>query len=66
MNENCTFIAGGTGLRPVVSGVPRETWGVARALGGKSLRNVHRRFAGEIRRDAGFNRPEAYSTIVLA
>ena len=58
-----TFAPGGTGLRPVVSGVPPETGCLARAVAGEFLRNVNRRFAGEIRRDAGFDRPEACSTI---
>jgi hypothetical protein len=56
----------GTSLRPVVSGVTPETGGAAHALRVNFSKDVRRRFAGEIRRDAGFNRPEAGSTQPLA
>ena len=66
MKVSRTFSPGGTGLRPVVSGVSPETGCLARAVVGELSENVRRRFAGEIRRDAGFNRPEACSTHCLA
>ena len=54
---------GGTGLRPVVSGVPPETVaGRAQAL--VSMDNQQRTTSDEIRRDAGFDGRDARATIL--
>ena len=51
-----------TGLRPVVSGVSPETWGVTRSICVETLRNVHPGFAMKIRRDAEFDGRDARAT----
>ncbi len=64
MNINRTFVLGGTGFQPVVSGILPET---------DDRRTYARKFfvkpklfaTDEIRQDAGFNRLEACSTIFL-
>jgi hypothetical protein len=52
---------GGTGLRPVVSGVPHETV-VGRAIALDSVDNRQRTNSDEIRRDAGFDGRDARAT----
>ena len=54
---------GGTGLRPVVSGVPPETVGGC-ALAFVSMDNQQQKTSDEIRRDAGFDGRDARATIL--
>jgi hypothetical protein len=62
MKANPTSTEGGTGLRPVVSGVAPETGGATGHVNWVVLENVRHIFAEKIRRDAGFNRLEADAT----
>lgn len=63
MKQKRTIYLGGTGFQPVVSGILPETHGVAPAVRVVRFENVHFGFAGKIRQDAGFDRPEGCSTV---
>jgi hypothetical protein len=62
MKLNRTINVGGTGLRPVVSGVAPETGDAAGNTRPFSMIRARRRNSGKIRRDAGFDRRDACST----
>jgi hypothetical protein len=62
MKLNRTINVGGTGLRPVVSGVAPETGDAAGNARLFSMIRARRRISGKIRRDAGFDRRDACST----
>ena len=62
MKLNRTFHVGGTGLRPVVSGVALEIGDAAGNARLLSIIRSRRRTSGKIRRDAGFDRRDACST----
>ncbi len=63
MNLERTTHPGGTGLRPVVSGIRLESFGPARTIGVAHLKSFQRRLTGSVRQDAGFDRLEACSPI---